>query len=46
MDLNQILPIIIGVIGVAIGIGAGKFLFAKDTKRQLEDAAQQSEKIV
>jgi len=46
MDLNQILPIIIGVIALAVGIGAGKLLFAKDTKRQLEEAAQQAEKIV
>jgi ribonuclease Y len=46
MDLNQILPIIIGVIALAVGIGAGKFLFAKDTKKQQEEAAQQAEKII
>lgn len=46
MDFNQILPIIIGVIALAIGIGAGKFLFAKDTRKQLDEAAQQAEKIV
>jgi ribonuclease Y len=46
MDFNQILPIIIGVIALAIGIGAGKFLFAKDTRKQLNEAAQQAEKIL
>jgi ribonuclease Y len=34
------------VIALAIGIGAGKFLFAKDTRKQLDEAAQQAEKIV
>jgi ribonuclease Y len=46
MDFNQILPIIIGVIALAIGIGAGKLLFAKDTRKQLDEAAQQAEKII
>jgi ribonuclease Y len=46
MDFTQILPIIIGVIALAIGVGAGKFLFAKDTRKQIEDAAQQAEKII
>lgn len=46
MDFNQILPIIIGVIALAIGVGAGKFLFAKDTRKQVEDAKQQAEKIM
>jgi ribonuclease Y len=46
MDFNQILPIIIGVIALAIGIGAGKFLFAKDTRKQLDEAAQQAEKTI
>lgn len=46
MDFNQILPIIIGVIALAIGVGAGKFLFARDTRKQVEEAAQQAEKII
>jgi ribonuclease Y len=46
MDFTQILPIIIGVIALAIGVGAGKFLFAKDTRKQIEEAAQQAEKII
>jgi len=46
MDFIQILPIIIGVIALAIGIGAGKFLFARDTRKQVEEAAQQAEKLI
>lgn len=42
----EILPIIIGVIALIVGVGAGKLLFARDTRRQLEEAAAQSEKIV
>lgn len=46
MDFNQILPIIIGVIALAVGIGAGKFLFAANTKKQVEEAEQQVQKIL
>lgn len=46
MDFNQILPIIIGVIALAVGIGAGKFLFSANTKKQIEEAEQQAVKIV
>jgi ribonucrease Y len=46
MDLNQILPIIIGVIALVIGIAAGKFLFAVNTKKQVEEAEQLSQKII
>ncbi|MGB4770682.1 MAG: ribonuclease Y [Chitinophagaceae bacterium] len=46
MDFNQILPIIIGVIALAVGIGAGKFLFAVNTKKQVEEAEQQVQKIL
>lgn len=42
----EILPIIIGVIALIVGVGAGKLLFARDTRRQLEEAAAQAEKIV
>ncbi|TAH01746.1 MAG: ribonuclease Y, partial [Sphingobacteriales bacterium] len=40
------LPIIIGVIALAVGIGAGKFLFAVNTKKQVEEAEQQVQKIL
>lgn len=46
MDFTQILPIIIGVVALAIGLGAGKFLFAKDTRKQIDEASQQAEKIL
>lgn len=46
MDLTLILPIIIGVIALAVGIGAGKFLFSANTKKQIEEAEQQASKIV
>ncbi len=46
MDFNQILPIIIGVIALAVGIGAGKFLFAANTKKQVEEAEEQAQKII
>jgi len=46
MDLNLFLPIIIGVIALAAGIGAGKFLFSANTKKQLEEAEQEANKLV
>jgi ribonucrease Y len=45
MDAN-ILSIIIGLAALIIGIVAGKFIFAKNTKKQVEDADVQSKKIV
>jgi ribonucrease Y len=46
MDLNLYLPIIIGVIALAVGIGAGKFLFSANTKKQVEEAEQEANKLV
>jgi len=45
MDPN-IIYIIIGVSALIIGIVAGKFIFAKDTRKQIEDADAQSQSIV
>ncbi len=45
MDPN-ILSIIIGAIALIIGILLGKFIFAKNTKKQVEDAEQQAQKII
>jgi ribonuclease Y len=45
MDSN-ILSIIIGLAALIIGIVAGKFIFAKNTKKQVEEADSQSKKIV
>jgi ribonuclease Y len=45
MDPN-ILSIIIGVAALVAGILAGKAIFAKNTKKQVEDAEQQVQKIL
>src|SRR3954462_336079 len=45
MDLN-ILSMIIGAVALVIGILLGKFIFAKDTKKQVEEAEQQAQKII
>ena len=44
--MTQILPIIIGAIALIIGIVLGKIVFAKNTKKQLDEADQQSQKII
>src|SRR5450755_3220505 len=43
---STVLYIIIAVICLAIGVLAGKFIFSKDTRKQIEDANQQSQKIL
>jgi ribonuclease Y len=45
MDPN-IIYIIIGVSALIIGIVAGKFIFAKDTRKHIEEAEIQSQSIV
>ena len=45
MELN-ILSVIVGAIALVAGILLGKFIFAKDTKKQLGDAEQQAQKII
>ena len=42
----DILAIIVGIIALVIGIVAGKFLFAKNTQKQIEEAGQQARKIL
>ncbi|MGI8583022.1 MAG: ribonuclease Y [Chitinophagaceae bacterium] len=44
--MTQILPIIIGATALVIGILLGKFIFAKNTKKQVEEAEQQAQKII
>ena len=45
MDQN-VVYIIIGLVSLVIGIIAGKFIFAKNTKKQVEDAEAQVQKII
>ena len=40
------MSLILGVVGLIAGIIAGRFIFAKDTKKQLEDADQQAQRII
>ncbi|HXB92331.1 MAG TPA: ribonuclease Y [Puia sp.] len=42
----MLLYIVVGVIALVVGVVAGKFLFAKNTQRQIEDASQQARKIL
>lgn len=42
----NILSIIIGAAALVIGIVLGKLIFAKNTKKQIEEAEQQAKKIV
>ena len=43
---SSIFYIIIGVVALVIGIVTGKMIFAKDTKKQVEEAEQQSKIIL
>jgi ribonucrease Y len=44
--MDQIIYIIIGVVALLIGIVAGKFIFAKNTKQKVDEAESQAKKIV
>ena len=41
-----IIQVIIGVIALIVGIIAGKILFAKNTKKQVEEAEHQAQNIL
>ena len=43
---QTVLSIIIGVIALIAGVVAGRFLFAKNTKKQIEDAELQAQNIL
>jgi ribonuclease Y len=45
MDSN-IISIIVGIAALVIGLVVGKILFAKNTKKQVEEAEQQAQKII
>src|SRR6266581_987016 len=44
--MEQVIPIIIAVVGLIIGIVLGKFIFSKNTKKQLEEADQFAQKTI
>jgi ribonuclease Y len=45
MDLN-ILTLVIAVVALLIGIVAGKFIFAKDTQKRLDEAEQHAQNLI
>ncbi|MEP6844410.1 MAG: ribonuclease Y [Panacibacter sp.] len=45
MDQN-VVYILIGLISLAIGVVTGKFIFAKNTRKQVEEAEAQAQKII
>ena len=44
--MAQILPIIIGTLALIIGIVLGKLIFAKNTKKQVEEAERESQRLI
>jgi ribonuclease Y len=43
---QTVVPFIIGMVALVIGVIAGKFIFAKNTKKQIEDAELQAQTII
>src|SRR4249920_3870896 len=43
---STVIYILIAVICAAVGVLSGKFIFSKNTKKQIEDADQQSQRIL
>ncbi|MGH2647573.1 MAG: Rnase Y domain-containing protein, partial [Ginsengibacter sp.] len=44
--MEQLIPIIVGAVALIVGIILGKILFAKNTKKQIETAEQQAQKLI
>ncbi len=44
--MEQIIPIVIGVVALLVGVILGKIIFAKNTKQILETAEQQAQKTI
>jgi ribonuclease Y len=42
----MVIDIVVGIIALVIGIIVGKFLFAKNTQKQVEEAEHQAKKVV
>src|SRR5687768_3232682 len=43
---SSILTVIVAIVALLIGIIAGKFIFAKDTKRKVEEAETHAQTII
>jgi ribonuclease Y len=43
---SMIISIITGVVALVVGLGAGRMIFSKNTKKQVEEAEELSQKIV
>ncbi len=43
---SNIIPIIVGIIALAVGVLLGKLIFAKNTSKQVEEATQHSQNII
>ena len=46
MESNLIISIIIGVAALMVGIIAGKLIFAQNTRKKIEEAGEQANKII
>src|SRR5262245_18170182 len=46
MESNLIISIIIGVAALVVGIIAGKLIFAQSTRKKVEEAEEQANKII
>src|SRR5205085_4502987 len=44
--MEQLIPIIVGAVALIAGIVLEKIIFSKNTKKQLEEAEQQSQKLI
>ena len=45
MELT-IVSIILGAVGIGVGVLTGKFIFSKDTKKQVEDAESLAQSVI
>ena len=45
MDLN-IITLIVAIVALLVGIIAGKFIFAKDTKKRIDEAELHAQSLI
>jgi ribonuclease Y len=44
--MQQLIPIIVGAVALIVGFLLGKIIFSKNVKKQVEEAEQQSQKLI